>query len=205
MSRAILASQWHGGETSLCHCEAGIASLALPGVKNMSQSTKIAVDDGTISVIVTKRVIGEEGRHHPRQQDSQPLTFPRPIPTRPLSNFVLAGLARRASSIARCPRNINNFTSTVHNRSVDRSSPFLLSHRPTNRRALPDDVSGLLYDCARQGEVNDIRFILDVWSRRRLHLACTNDHAGLVRLILSRGTTNVASNGSGNPGPTSLR
>ncbi len=28
--------------------------------------------------------------------------------------------------------------------------------------ALPDDVSGLLYDCARQGKVNNIRFILDV-------------------------------------------
>jgi hypothetical protein len=71
--------------------------------------------------------------------------------------------------------------------------------------ALPDDVSGLLYDCARQGKVNDIRFILDVWSRRRLHLACANGHAGLVRLLLSRGTTNVASNGSGNPGSTSSR
>ncbi len=30
----------------------------------------------------------------------------------------------------------------------------------------------------RKGEVNDIRFILDVWSRRRLHLACANGHAG---------------------------
>ncbi len=74
-----------------------------------------------------------------------------------------------------------------------------------NRRALPDDVSGLLYDCARQGEVNNIWFILDVWSRRRLHLACANDHAGFVGLLLSPGTTNVVSNGSGNPGPTSLR
>ncbi len=71
--------------------------------------------------------------------------------------------------------------------------------------ALPDDVAGLLYDCARQGEVNDIRFILDVWSRQRLHLACANGHAGLVWLILSRSTMNVASNGSGNPGSMSLR
>ncbi len=60
------------------------------------------------------------------------------------------------------------------------------------------DASGLMYDCARQGVVDDIRFILDVWSRRRLHLACANGHAGIVRLFLSRGTTNVASNGSGN-------
>jgi hypothetical protein len=67
------------------------------------------------------------------------------------------------------------------------------------------DVSGLLYDCERQGKVNDIRFILDVWSRLRLHLACANGHAGLVRLLLSCGTTNVASNESGNPGSTSLR
>ncbi len=71
--------------------------------------------------------------------------------------------------------------------------------------ALPDDVLGLLYDCARQGKVNNIRFILDVWSRRWLHLACANGYAGLVRLLLSCGTTNIASNGSGNPGSTSLR
>jgi hypothetical protein len=71
--------------------------------------------------------------------------------------------------------------------------------------ALPDNMSGLLYDCARQGEVNDIRFILDVWSRRRLHLACANGHAGLVRLLLSHSTMNVTSNGSRNPGLTSLR
>ncbi len=71
--------------------------------------------------------------------------------------------------------------------------------------ALPDDALGLLYGCARQGKVNDIQFILDVWSWRRLHLACANGHAGLVRLLLSRGTTNVASNGSKNPGMTSLR
>jgi hypothetical protein len=61
------------------------------------------------------------------------------------------------------------------------------------------DALGLLYNCMRQGEVDDIRFILDVWSWRGLHLACANGHAGLVQLLLSRGTTNVASNGSGNP------
>ncbi len=61
------------------------------------------------------------------------------------------------------------------------------------------DASGLLYNCARQGKVDDIRFILDVWSWRRLHLACVNCHAGIVWLLLSRGTTNVMSNGSGNP------
>ncbi len=53
------------GNTSLCDCEAGIASLKLPGVKNTPQSTKIAIDDGTISIIVTKSIIGEEGRRHP--------------------------------------------------------------------------------------------------------------------------------------------
>ncbi len=58
---------------------------------------------------------------------------------------------------------------------------------------------GLLYDCARQGKVDNIQFILDVWCRRRLHLACANGHARLVWLLLSRGTTNVTSNGSGNP------
>ncbi len=65
--------------------------------------------------------------------------------------------------------------------------------------ALLADASGLLYDCARQGKVNNIQFILDVWSWRWLHLACANGHAGILQLLLSRGTTNVASNGSGNP------
>ncbi len=70
---------------------------------------------------------------------------------------------------------------------------------------LPDDVSGLLKDCARQGKVNNIRFILDVWSWQRLHLACANGYVGLVRLLLSLSTTNVTSNGSGNLGSMSLR
>ncbi len=82
---------------------------------------------------------------------------------------------------------------------------FPLGCSASDYEALPDDVLGLLYDYARRGEVNDIRFILDVWSRRQLHLACANGHAGLVRLLLSRSTMNVTSNGSGNPGLTSLR
>ena len=82
---------------------------------------------------------------------------------------------------------------------------FPLGCSASDYEALPDDVSGLLYDCARQGKVNDIRFILDVWFRRRLHLACANGHAGLMRLLLSCSTMNVTSNGSGNPGLTGLR
>ncbi len=82
---------------------------------------------------------------------------------------------------------------------------FPLGCSASDYEALPDDVLGLLYDCARQGKVNDIRFILDVWSRRQLHLACANGYAGLVRLLLSRSTMNVTSNGSGNPGSMSLR
>ena len=42
-------------------------------MKNTPQSTKKLVKDGMISVIMTKFVIGEEGRRHPPQQDSQPL------------------------------------------------------------------------------------------------------------------------------------
>jgi hypothetical protein len=44
--------------------------------------------------------------------------------------------------------------------------------------ALLADVLGLLYNCATQGKVDNIRFIMDVWSRRWLHLACANGHAG---------------------------
>jgi hypothetical protein len=40
------------------------------------------------------------------------------------------------------------------------------------------DALGLLYDCARQGKVDVIQVIVDVWSQRRLHLACANGHAG---------------------------
>ncbi len=61
------------------------------------------------------------------------------------------------------------------------------------------DTLGLLYNCTRQGKVDDMRFILDAWSRRRLYLACANGHTGLVWLLLSPSTTNVVSNGSGNP------
>ena len=82
---------------------------------------------------------------------------------------------------------------------------FPLGCSASDYEALPDDVLGLLYDCARQGKVINVRFILDVWYQRQLHLACANGHAGLVRLLLSRSTMNVTSNGSGNPGLTSLR
>jgi hypothetical protein len=61
------------------------------------------------------------------------------------------------------------------------------------------DAFGLLYDCVRQGEVDNIRFILDVWSWRWLYLACANGHARLVWLLLFHGTTNFASNGCENP------
>jgi hypothetical protein len=61
------------------------------------------------------------------------------------------------------------------------------------------DASGLLYNCARQGKVDAIWFILDIWSWQRLHLACANCHAGIVQLLLSRSNMNVTSNGSRNP------
>ena len=65
-------------------------------------------------------------------QIKTPDPFPRPIPTQPLSNIVSDALVQRASSITRCAKNINNFASTIHNCSVARSSPFLLSDRPVN-------------------------------------------------------------------------
>jgi hypothetical protein len=65
--------------------------------------------------------------------------------------------------------------------------------------ALLADALGLLYNCTRRCKVDNIRFILDVWSRQRLHLACANGHTGLVQLLLSFSTTNVVSNGLGNP------
>ncbi len=86
----------------------------------------------TISVIVTKRVLGKEEHRHPRQQDSRPL--PKTPPGTPCIFFVLSGLERRTSSIARGPKNIDDFALTVRNRLVDRSSPFWLLHHPANRR-----------------------------------------------------------------------
>ena len=85
MSRTILASQLTGGNTSECDCKAGIASLALPRMKNTKQSTKIVLNNGMISIITTKRILGEEGHSHPWQQDSQPL--PKTHPDWPLSKF----------------------------------------------------------------------------------------------------------------------
>ncbi len=62
---------------------------------------------------------------------------------------------------------------------------FPLGCSASDYEALPDDLLGLLYDCARQGKVNNIRFVLDIWSWWQLHLACANGHAGLMRLLLS--------------------
>jgi hypothetical protein len=98
----------------------------LPGVKNTPQSTKIAGDDGTISVIVTKRVLGKEERLHPRQQDSRPL--PKTPPDIPCIFFCVV------RSIARDPKNIDNFALTARNRLVNRIIPFLLPHCPANGR-----------------------------------------------------------------------
>ena len=98
MLLAILASHSHGGNSALGNCEAGIVSLLLPGVKNIiSQSTKIAGDDGTISVIVTKRVLIKEGHCHPRQQDSRP--FPKNIPDTPCIPFLCVLMAWAAHCI----------------------------------------------------------------------------------------------------------
>ena len=87
----------------------------------MPQSTKIVGDDDTISVIVTKHVLGKEDSGTPGNKTPDP--FLRPLPTRLVSFFVLSGLAQRTSSIARGPNNIDNFALTVRNQSVDRSSP----------------------------------------------------------------------------------
>ena len=71
----------------------------LPGVKNTLQSTKIAGDDGTISAIVTKRILGKEKRCHPRQQqDSRPL--PKTPPDTPCIFFCVVR-ARAAHIIHR--------------------------------------------------------------------------------------------------------
>ena len=126
MSRAILASQWHGGNTSLCQCEARIMSLALPRVKNMSQSTKIAINNGTISVIMTKCILEKEGCHHPRQQDSQPPNM--------ASTQICAGGAHACTSSIMCdPRNIDDFALTICNCLVDSCSPFWLPDCLMNR------------------------------------------------------------------------
>ena len=85
----------------------------------------------TISVIVTKRVLGKEEHRHPRQQDSRPL--PKTPPDTPCIFFVSSRLTRRTSSNTGGPKNNDVFALTVRNRSVDCSSPFLLPHCPANR------------------------------------------------------------------------
>ncbi len=126
-----LKSHSHGGNTAACNCEAGIASLMLPREKNMSQSTKIAGNYGTISVIMTKHVLDKEECCHPQQQDSRP--FPENLPNTPCIIFVSARLAHCDVSITLHHENIDNFTSTVCNCLVDHNSPLLLSDHPANR------------------------------------------------------------------------
>jgi hypothetical protein len=98
-----LVTYWHGGITCAYHYETRIASLALPGVKNTPQSTKKHVEDGTISIIVIKFVIGEEGRRHPPQQDSRP--FPKAHPnTTSISYCVSSARAARIVHRALCQK-----------------------------------------------------------------------------------------------------
>ena len=89
---------------------------------------KIAVDNGTISVIVTNASLERKDAITPLNKTPDP--FPRPLLTRLVSFFVSSRLARCTSSIARGPTNIDNFALTVRNHSVDHSSPFLLPHIP---------------------------------------------------------------------------
>ncbi len=117
MLRAILVSQLHGGNSSVCNCEARIASLALPGMKSTPQSTKIALGDGTISLILTKCVLVEEGHSHTRQQDSQPL--PKTHPDTPSIQFCVSrACATHIIHHAQSQKyqQFCNFASTVCNR-----------------------------------------------------------------------------------------
>jgi hypothetical protein len=61
------------GITSTYHYKAKIVLCQVPAVKNMPQPTKKLPHNGTISVIMTKRVLDEEGRRHSLQKDSCPL------------------------------------------------------------------------------------------------------------------------------------
>ena len=76
-------------------------SLLIPNLEPYSHN------DGPISIIMTKCILGKDGHLHSQQKTLDP--FPRPIMTHPLSNFVLAGLMQCASSIMRCLQNIDNF------------------------------------------------------------------------------------------------
>jgi len=89
---------------------------------------KIAGDDGTISAIVTKRIHGKEECRHPLYCNKTPDPFPRPLPTCLVSFIVSSRLAQLTSFIAHGPKNIDDFALTIRNRSIDRSSPFLLPH-----------------------------------------------------------------------------
>ena len=83
------------------------------------------------------------------------------------------------------------------------------------------EASVELLDCARYGEVDACRAILDIWIPRYidgynnettcivdvakdasqstpLHKACSNGHASVVQLLLARGFTSHAANDSGN-------
>ena len=50
--RHVLASQWHGGNTCACHCEARIGSLGIPVVKIVPQQRKLRIDDGKTSLSI---------------------------------------------------------------------------------------------------------------------------------------------------------
>ncbi len=71
---AILAPQWQGGNTSPCHCEAGIPSLGVPPVKITPNRVKYSKLHSRWCNFpsLTRRVLHKARRCCPRQQDSPP-------------------------------------------------------------------------------------------------------------------------------------
>jgi len=153
-----------------------------------------------------------------------------------------ASMTDQEEATSTTPSDVNN--STTKQKSPPSSSakhqptkvtPILCTDPPlecsqSDYDALLSDASNLanvieasveLLDCARYGEVDACRAILDIWIPRYidgynnekssivdvakdasrstpLHKACSNGHASVVRLLLARGFTGHAANDSGN-------
>ncbi len=108
-SRTVQASQWHRGNTTTCHCEAGIASPALPGVKTTPNHTKTpctqTLHNENSDIIVTKRSSTRKDAVPPGKKTPNP--FLRPLWISLLPYFVWAGFAQAADPHARSTKKYN--------------------------------------------------------------------------------------------------
>jgi len=123
---AILDPQWQGGNTSPCHCEAGIPSLGAPPVKITPNRVKYSKLHSRWCNFpsLTRRVLHKARRCCPHQQDSPPL--PKTPPDTPCAYDHFGGVCFALPPLRAPTKNSTIFRIIAH-----RSIPNCDSHFPS--------------------------------------------------------------------------